>query len=367
MIRIRDPLHGTIQLSELEGKLLDSRHMQRLRGIRQLAMAYLVYPGANHTRFEHSIGTLYLADKICRELGMGKDKASQVRAAALLHDVGHTAYSHEAESVLKRFIGTHEETGREMMAKGELADILSEQFSPRKIASLAGEPLGGIITSDVGADRMDYLLRDSHYTGVAYGVIDSDRVCSTVAIDPKGLYITERGLPAAESLLVARFTMFSTVYLHKTVRIASRMLQESISLALSDGTLEAADALCMADAAMLQTLSRSPAGGGFARRLAERRLFKKAHSIPLSEMKVGPAAAERLLADKCGCPVLIDIPKLSLSAHVRLERKGRKVPLSEKSEIIASLQRMQKSRLDALVICEEKCVGKVSAAAKRLL
>lgn len=366
MVRIRDPLHGTVQMSDLEERLLDTPQMQRLRGIRQLAMAYLVYPGANHTRFEHSIGTLFLADKICRELGVSENKAEKVRAAALLHDAGHVAFSHEAEAVLQPHLGSHEEIGERMMA-GALADILREQFSPKEIARLAHTPLGEIITSDIGADRMDYLLRDSHYTGVAYGTIDSDRVCSTVGIDSRGLFITERGLSAAESLLVARFTMFSTVYLHKTVRIASRMLQQAITCSLSDGTLAAEGALAMQDANMLETLSRSKKGGEFAQRLQQRRLYKKAHSLPAAKLGMKQREAEELLSEKCGCSVLIDIPRLSLAARIRLDSDGKKLPLASKSGIVASLQEMQKSRLDALVICEGRFVEKVAAAAKRLL
>ena len=172
MTRIRDPLHGTVHLTDLEEKMLDAQPMQRLRGIRQLAMAYLVYPGANHTRFEHSIGTLALAGKMCEELGIGEDRAAKVRAAALLHDVGHVAFSHESEQVIMRKLGTHEEVGKRIITKGEIADILSESFSAREIAKLPDKPLGQIIASDIGADRKDYLLRDSHYTGVDYGIVD---------------------------------------------------------------------------------------------------------------------------------------------------------------------------------------------------
>ncbi|HIH30692.1 TPA: HD domain-containing protein [Candidatus Micrarchaeota archaeon] len=367
MVRIRDPLHGTVVLSDLEERLLDTPQMQRLRGIRQLAMAHLVYPGANHTRFEHSIGALHLADRMCHELLLPEGKAKKVRAAALLHDIGHVAFSHEAEAVLEKHLGNHEKIGEKMILSGNIADILATEFQPAEIARLASTPLGQIITSDIGADRMDYLLRDSHYTGVAYGVIDADRICSTVGLDSKGLYATERGLPAAESLLVARFTMFSTVYLHKTVRIASRMLQQSISLAIGDGTLPPKDALQLNDAEMLMLLQRSSKGREFARRLMERRLFKKAHSLPLSSLKVSPSKAEKLLSEKCGCPVLIDIPRLSLSTQVRLDCEGKKSLLSNGSEIVASLERIEKSRLEAIVMCDGKNAAKVSAAAKRLL
>ena len=368
MVRIRDPLHGTVVLTDLEEKILDTPQMQRLRGIRQLAAAYLVYPGANHTRFEHSIGTLVLSDQICRELKLSSEKTAKVRLAALLHDVGHTAFSHEAESVLQRHIGNHEEIGERMVHSGEIADILSGQYSAKEIALLSHTPLGEIITSDIGADRMDYLLRDSHYTGVAYGVIDADRICSTLSLAKEGLMLQERGLEAAESLLVARFTMFSTVYLHKTVRIASRMLQQAISLAIGDGTLVPDEAARMSDAAMLATLSRSAKGGDAAMRLKERRLYKKAHSIPLEKMKEKAESAEEELSEKCGCPVLIDVPKLSLEASIKVQSEGGQLsPISSASELVASLQKMQKSRLEVLVMCEEKNAKKVSVAAEKLL
>lgn len=368
MVKIRDPLHRTVQLTDLEEELLDCRSMQRLRGIRQLAMAYLVYPGANHTRFEHSIGTLFLADRICHEMGLAREKAEKVRLSALLHDVGHVAFSHEAEEILKKKLGTHEEIGKKLVMDGEIADILKAGGqSPKEIASLYESPLGQIITSDLGADRMDYLLRDSLYTGVAYGVIDADRICSCLSLSKQGLVLQGRGLEAAENLLVARFTMFSTVYLHKTVRIASRMLQEAIALALDDGTFLAEEAKQMSDSQMLGALCRSKREGEYALRLMERRLYKKAHSVRANEMKMGAREAEGELSEKCGCDVLIDVPKLSSEAHIMLEEKEGQIPLSEASELVSSLQKMQRRRLEALIICEEKNVKKVGEAARKLL
>ncbi|MEM4633670.1 MAG: HD domain-containing protein [Candidatus Anstonellaceae archaeon] len=367
-MRVRDAIHGTIQFSDMEEKVLDSLPMQRLRGIRQLAMAYLVYPGANHTRFEHSIGTMHLAGKICKEIGLDEDRTSKVRIAALLHDVGHVAFSHESEEVLSAKLGSHEEIGKRIITKGELSDILSQNFSPAEIACLAEKPLGQIISSDIGADRMDYLLRDSHYTGVAYGVIDSDRVCSSLELSRKGILLTERGLAAAESLLVARFTMFSAVYLHKTVRIASRMLQESIRLAIEDETLEPCHAIGMSDAKMLETLCQSEKGREYAERLKKRRLYKKAFAIPLSKMKCSAKEAEEEISSKCGCNALIDLPRLSAETKIMLAREdGKIVPLYDQSELVSSLQRMQKSRLEAIVMCEEKYAEKVAAASKKVL
>jgi putative nucleotidyltransferase with HDIG domain len=367
MLRIRDPLHGTVALTETEERLLDCASMQRLRGIRQLATAYLVYPGANHTRFEHSIGTLFLSDRMCRELGLDKEKTAKVRAAALLHDIGHSAFSHEAEAVLMGKIGTHEEIGRKMMLRTEIADILSQNFSAREIADLCKKPLGEIITSDIGADRMDYLLRDSHYTGVAYGVIDSERICGSLSLSKRGLMLRERGLEAGEGLLVARFTMFSTVYLHKTVRIASRMLQQAIALALEGGALEAKDFLGFSDGQALDALEASASAASYVKRLKQRELFKKAHSVPLARLGMGVAKAEKELGEACGCTVLIDVPMVSAKTGILLEKKtGRISPLAKESELVSALLAMQAHRLEAIAICEEKDVKKVATATKRL-
>ena len=367
MVRIRDPLHGTVVLNELEERVLDSQQMQRLRGVRQLAMAHLVYPGANHTRFEHSIGTLFLADRICGEIGLDAEKTAKVRLAALLHDVGHTAFSHEAEAVLEPYLGNHEKIGEAIVRKSAVADIIGESFSASEIAGLWKRPEGGVITSDVGADRMDYLLRDSHYTGVAYGVIDSDRISSSLVMTGRGVALRERGLEAAESLLVARFTMFSTVYLHKTVRIASRMLQQAIALALSDGTVAAKDALRLPDTQMLEALCASRSGGQYAKRLKERRLFKRAHSLPLAKLRMGARKAEAELSEKCGCAVLLDMPRLSLKTSAMVQAGRGLVPISSQSQLVRSLEKMQESRLEAMAICEEKDVKRVARAAERLL
>ncbi|MFA6214334.1 MAG: HD domain-containing protein [Candidatus Micrarchaeia archaeon] len=367
MFRIRDPLHGTISLSSTEEKLLDSCQMQRLRGIRQLATAYLVYPGANHTRFEHSIGTLFLADRMCREMGLPEEKIAKVRVAALLHDIGHVAFSHESEAVLKGKLGTHEEVGAHMVLHGEVADALSGEFSSREIAGLCDTALGSVITSDIGADRMDYLLRDSHYTGVAYGVIDTQRICTSVSLGKHGLLIRERGLEAAESLLVARVTMFSTVYLHKTVRIASRMLQQAIMLALEDGTLVEDDFLSFGDSQALDALCASRSAHEYAARIKKRRLFKKAYSIPTGKMRVPARKAEEELTDACGFHVLVDVPALSTRAHILLEKKNGKVlPLARESELVSALVAMQSHRLEAIVMCDERHVAKAARAAKRL-
>jgi HD superfamily phosphohydrolase len=182
----------------------------------------------------------------------------------------------------------------------------------------------------------------------------------------RGLSVEERGLEAAESLLVARFAMFSTVYLHKTVRIASRMLQQAIVLAIEDGTLDPKHSLKLTDAAMLDEISHSKNAGELVGRLLERKLYKKAYSIPINEMKMGAKKAEKELSEKCGCSVLLDVPRLSLHTDIMLlGEDGKSSPLSSSSELVRSLESMQKSRLDVLVMCDEADADVVATQSKR--
>ncbi|MCX8197235.1 MAG: HD domain-containing protein [Candidatus Micrarchaeota archaeon] len=364
MIKIRDPLHGSVAISELEERILDCPQMQRLRGIRQLAAAYLVYPGANHTRFEHSIGTMALADKICRELRLEKEETQMVRVAALLHDIGHVCFSHEGESILAPYIGDHEKIGRKMIQEGQIKDIISEQYCVKKIANVENGPLGKIISADIGADRMDYLLRDSHYTGVAYGVIDADRLSSCLEFSEKELVLQERGLEAAESLLVARYIMFFTVYLHKTVRIANRMLQRALELAIEGGHIRPKDALGMTDAQMLQALLEAKESRPYAEGIAYRRLYKKAYSSPKVELAQMQKEIEERLSSLCGCDVLVDFPSVKLGTSINVKTDEGLMPISKCSELVASLEKIR--RLEALVICQEKNTKKVAKKAEEL-
>lgn len=139
---IKDEIHGTLQFDELEGRVIDSSAFQRLRRIKQMSITNLVYPGANHTRFEHSLGTAHLAALIARKVGLPEEEVRKVKLYGLLHDIGHTAFSHEGEDVVKRYIGDHELRGRQIIMHGEIADIISESFRPSEIADAASSPTG---------------------------------------------------------------------------------------------------------------------------------------------------------------------------------------------------------------------------------
>lgn len=269
---IRDPIHVFIKLDSDERKVLDSRPFQRLRYIRQLATTYLVYPGAAHSRFEHSLGVMDLASRVFDVITNREnvDRSAEdllqefssddkkmywrrvLRMAALCHDIGHLPFSHAAEKELLPDGWDHERLTRELIQSDEMEAIwnsLIPLLKSEHIVKLAVGPKGApdlnftdwetilseiIVGDSFGVDRIDYLLRDSHHTGVAYGKFDHYRLIDTLRILPpsplkenkaKGgsiepsLGIEIGGLQSAEALLLARYFMFSQVYLHRVRRI----------------------------------------------------------------------------------------------------------------------------------------------------
>ena len=238
---IRDPVHGYVMMTGVEKELIDSPFLQRLRRIHQLAGSYLVYPGATHTRFEHVIGTMHvaglIAETLARNSELDVELVQEVRIAALLHDVGHGPFSHTYEEVLTG--RSHEDISQRVILETSIRDILDRNgFSPKKMSEFAvgrqrtKEPfMNEIIAGSLSADMMDYLPRDSHFTGVEYGKVDTQRVMNSLHVAQKHLVIDDAALYAFEALLLARYEMFKAVYFHRTVRAAELMLVRSMQLA----------------------------------------------------------------------------------------------------------------------------------------
>jgi HD superfamily phosphohydrolase len=264
---VRDPVHVFIRLDSSERRVLDSPAIQRLRHIHQLALTYLVYPGATHSRFEHSLGVMELAsrvydvvcnpdnvDSIFRDLVPHKGEFEYeywrhcLRMAALCHDLGHLPFSHAAEKELLPEGWNHERLTAEIIRSDELQKIWQEnKIQTQDVIKLALGPKGysgnlspwetilsEILVGDAfGVDRMDYLLRDSHYVGIASGRFDHFRLVDTLRILPRekdsdepALGIEEGGLQSAESLLWARYFMYTQVYFHPVRRIHDIHLKE---------------------------------------------------------------------------------------------------------------------------------------------
>ena len=233
---IRDSVYGDIELNAFEEQVMDMPQFQRLRRIKQLGLISLIYPGANHTRFEHSIGTMNLGSKLAAELDLSDDEIELVRISALLHDVGHGPFSHVSEGVLSV---PHEELTKYVITETSMRDLLEEKFDVNDIVDIVNGKgyLGPIVSGELDVDRMDYLLRDSHNTGVAYGVIDYERIISNLKLED-GLILNIKGVQAAEGALVSRYFMYPSVYQHHTTRIVNSMFRRSLKKIIDDGIIE---------------------------------------------------------------------------------------------------------------------------------
>jgi uncharacterized protein len=243
--RIFDPIHHFIELESGEARLLDLPPMQRLRRLRQLGLAYFAFPSAEHSRFTHALGALAMGtrayDGLVRHAG-GMQNAERayerrlVRCALLLHDIGHGPFSHACEAVLGIF---HEERTREILGLAEMrAGIEALDLDPADVLGLiVGDPatrfpaLRELVSGpNLDADRMDYLLRDAYFTGVASGRYDSDQLVASLRLfehDGRAVVgIDSRGVVALESFVVARYMMFASVYFHHTTRLFERILQD---------------------------------------------------------------------------------------------------------------------------------------------
>ncbi len=235
---IKDPVHGYIYITESEKTIIDSYPMQRLRRLKQLAGSEYVYPGANHTRFEHCVGVMFLAGKVLENPNVNclidEGEGEAARISALLHDVGHGPFSHVFEHLLVRDLDrTHEDITSWLIEKSEVADKLGKTgFKPEEISKLAvgklhkpGKAfLDQIISSAVDVDKQDFIVRDSYHTGAEYGFIDVYRLIHALDVLGENLAVELGALSALESFIIARIESFKSIYFHRVGRAAQLML-----------------------------------------------------------------------------------------------------------------------------------------------
>ncbi len=380
---IRDPVHKDVFLSELEMNLVDTPVFQRLRRIKQLGVTNLVYPSANHTRFEHSIGAAHIAGRIAERLELGDD-CEVLRMAALLHDLGHGPLSHTSEELLERYLNhSHEDITLRLIQSGEIGDLLSKStINPSDVVSILSKKSGlsSLISGDVDVDRMDYLARDAYHTGVAYGVIDVDRLVNTLDFVDEKLVVTTGGLRAVEGLLVARFLMTPTVYLHRTSRIVDAMFLRATETAIETGILEL-DRLHQMDDVDVACLFRCAMGyvKDMGSRIDERRLFKTAWHQGAGEISNDLQSAFRKvmadvkrwnkieleLAEDAGVEagyVILDIPpKPKYEEKNALVFDGEKIErLDHVSPLVKILQKTQKAHWSVGVYTPSENLEKVA-------
>ena len=297
---IRDPLWNNIRVDPLALRLVDTPAFQRLRYVRQLGLAYLVYPGASHSRFEHALGAYHLAGRALAMFeerddsrALHRDAAPVVRCAALLHDIGHYPYSHALEEIGALH---HEEVARPLVTTGAMAEVLRAELgadAPERIMALirgtSDSALQGLISGSLDLDKIEYLKRDAFMCGVNYGDIDVDRLLDSLVVvtDPERgtptVGISEKGLSALESLLFAKYQMYRNVYWHHAVRSATAMYKRLVDGALRAGSLGAATLAGFTDEGLLHELAlRAPTP--LLAALRERRLYKRVFECPAAEL-----------------------------------------------------------------------------------
>ena len=396
MKAIKDSVHGHVRLGDLAAELVDTPAFQRLRHIKQLSTVRLVYPSANHTRFEHSLGVYHLARGAVEGLGVDDDTAAHVRAAALLHDIGHGPYGHQTEGIIRRATGRDHDDIAWLLtdADREACQVLERNgLDPERVASLiAGEGgLGALISGELDVDRMDYLVRDAHHTGVPYGTVDTGRLVNELRLagdesggagpsDPgdAALVLAEGNVPTAESLLVARSLMNAVVYRHHVSRVAGAMLERACERYLDRTDTDVTAFRRMADHDLLVALSEAVPRLG--ERIERRDLYKRAVWVGLADVPAGTVdaghaeerAAEREIADAVGidrAAVVVDVP-----SRPGLKESGSTVVvdgvpqrLEDASELVAGLRSAERRRWTLGVYCPEAHVDAVGEAARDVL
>jgi len=428
---IHDAVHGSISVKGVFLDLIESPEFQRLHDIKQLGLAHLVFPGAHHTRLEHSLGTYHISSLMCHALDLEEQESQTIMSAALLHDVGHAPFSHSLEWFLKdRYGFTHDELtkkiilGKESMLSNDdrenigapdtISAILERHgIDPKNVARLVTRTESGtdpsqtrlgqqkkghfnldkypaqIIHGPVDCDQMDYLIRDSYYTGVGHGVIDRDRILNTLDVHNGDLVVESRGISAAEGMLVARALMFTTVYFHKTVRIAELMLTKAAENLKKEEMDVARKQNDSGFLAMLE--SRGDMSRKISASLRYRRLYKAALIWKLAELddrtiefleqfcdyKEKISIEERICkrADVPKGSVILDVPGEEIltteprmsSVNIGILENNKVKPLSRVSPLASALQLRKIQDWGLMVACPSQMRLMVKRAAERIL
>jgi uncharacterized protein len=420
---ITDTVHGTIALDPLVQDLLETLEIQRLNSIRQLGLTYLVFPGANHSRLEHALGVGHVASEMARALGLAEEERKLVTAAGLLHDVGHGPFSHTLEHVLSHELqldhmhltqkiirgeddNVSEEDRKAFAGQPRISDALESHGSaPRDVAALIRGPedagldrrgpsgpgrpkyLGQIIHSPMDADQLDYLMRDAHYTGATPGTVDFPRILQTLTLHRGDLALDRKGLPALEGMLVARSLMYSSVYFHKTVRIAEQMVARAVER--SGTSIDKVQR--MVDHELLGWLPlQSPFQREIALRIKYRKLYKRVVSFgpddlpdsvrenllplqdPLERRRTEDEIARRarlelgqVIVDIPMPELLVSEPRIAKTDMIVLE-EGEASPFSRVSPLGRALQTRQVVDWVAMVAAPAEAVDQVRQVCRRI-
>lgn len=391
--KFRDPIHGFIEISDLEREIINSRPFQRLRNIKQLAMTYYTYYGAEHTRFGHSIGVMHLVTRAFNSaIENHKDKFPEakrkwyeqiLRLIALTHDIGHAPFSHASENLFPDNI-EHEDFTVKIVTQTEIANIIKKigdefterygeeyQITPELICDIyMGKDAGpnsefsflkSFMDSELDCDKMDYLLRDSYYCGVKYGMYDVERLISSFTICYKDniprLAIKSGGVQVFEEFVLARYFMFIQVYFHRTRRFFDIMLVKALSNVLPNGVYpdDVNEYLEWDDCRVIQLLKENVKNDKYCYNIinriaypridytkthpsdADKRIFKR----NVKELK-GKIGFEHFIQDTSADKMPHKIPmRVEIDDEKAIiiydEKTGKKTTITEESEIIKNL------------------------------
>jgi HD superfamily phosphohydrolase len=407
---IKDPVHGYVYITETEKEIIDSYPVQRLRRLRQLAGAEYVYPGANHTRFEHSIGVMYLASKVAENPNISQiiseEEAEAVWIAGLLHDVGHGPFSHVFEHLLtKKLNKTHEDVTAWIIKHSELKDLLGRLgYKAEDIAELAVGSLsmGGkaflnqIIRSSIDVDKLDFVVRDTYHTGAEYGFVDVFRLIHTFDVLDGNLAVDMGALSTLESFIIARIESFKSIYFHRVGRAAQIMLATALERADEELGLSSfktpEEYLSMDDYTVWAMLKNCKKSSPIIKNLERRRMLKCAYeqtfyvkdktvSNIFSAEEFRNQIRNKIAKDAKVDPeaIIIDVPTVpSVPYHHSMFMEPMEIPVFSKTrdgkkEVkrlseISGIFEVLKGFINILrVYTDEKKRGKVAEAASKIL
>ena len=351
-------------ISKAEKDIIDLYPMQRLRRLRQLAGSEYVYPGANHTRFEHCVGVMYLAGKAVENPNISRrvndEELDMIRIAGLLHDIGHGPFSHIFEQLLiKDLEKTHEDMTSWIIEKGELSDIITEMgYKPEEVGKLAVGKLHSpgkafldqIISSAVDVDKQDFIVRDTFHTGADYGFIDVFRLIHALDVLGEDLAVDLGALSALEAFMIARIESFKSIYFHRVGRAAQIMMTMAMERANKELGLTAfktpEEYLAMDDYTVWSALKKCELSKGIINDLERRRMLKCAYERTFYEKDTmvsnifGRAAyreqIQREIAKEAEVDteaVIIDVPTVpSVPYHHAVLMEAMEVPVFRKSQ-----------------------------------
>ncbi len=363
-------------MSDIELKLIDNQYMQRLRFIKQLGFSYLIYPGANNTRFEHSLGTMHITKEISENLF--KDDEEELYCAALLHDIGHAPFSHQSDFALKKYLNkTHEDIGKEIITTTEIRDIISDStLSLKKVLNFfSGKSKGIIISSSIGSDRIDYLMRDSKYTGVAYGIIDYNRIKSKISIYKNKPAIFESGIVGFESMLLARYFMYSSVYLHHATLIADQMFKTVFDKALEDKLIDINLLKTSTDSQIFDLLLNLP-NSQLIKRIKERKLFKRAfykefdkRNLNIDIKEISNIIEDLNIKENEYIISLTNFKHKTDDNNIIVIDRNKNYlgTLNSLSPLVSSLEKVLENKEKFLVACDPKNIKRINEKLKKII